>query len=87
VEILPDINPWQAWAGLILVGLGFLKLGFYDQVLSVILGLLTVLSGFEIVYASIEASPIVAGLLALVTLGLAFAGAYMLLAPSMEEIG
>jgi hypothetical protein len=49
------------------------------------LGLLTVLSGFEILYAAVESSILITGLLAAVTLGLAVVGAYLLTAPTMEE--
>jgi hypothetical protein len=50
----------------------------------VIVGLLTVLSGFEIIYAAIESSVLVTGLLAGVNLGLALVGAYLLISPKME---
>jgi hypothetical protein len=50
-----------------------------------LLGLLTVLSGFEIVYSAVETSTLVAGLLAGVTLGIAVVGAYLITALSEEE--
>jgi hypothetical protein len=43
------------------------------------------LSGFEIVYAALESSAMIAGLLATADLGLALAGAYLIVAPTMEE--
>jgi hypothetical protein len=46
--------------------------------------LLTAFSGFEIIYAVIETSLLVTGLLAVVNLGLALVGAYLLIAPTME---
>jgi hypothetical protein len=49
------------------------------------LGLLTVLSGFELVYAALETSILIAGLQAVITLGLALVGAYLLAVPLMEE--
>jgi len=82
---IPGIASEQAWAGLILIGLGLLKLGFSGQPLHIILGLLTALSGFEILYAWVESSIPVAGLLAGVNLILALAGAYLMVAPYMEE--
>ncbi|MBN1145872.1 MAG: hypothetical protein JXA78_01350 [Anaerolineales bacterium] len=85
VELLPDFNPALAWGGPILICLGLLKLGFTAQPMPTILGLLTVLGGFEIVYARLEAAPLTAGMLAAINLGLALAGAYLSLAPSMEE--
>lgn len=41
------------------------------------MGLLTTISGFELMYAAVENSVLVAGLLAVVTLGLALVGAYL----------
>ncbi len=49
-----------------------------------IIGLLTALSGFEILYAAVETSVMVAGLQAIVTLGLALIGAYLLAVRGME---
>jgi hypothetical protein len=51
----------------------------------VIVGLLTVLAGFEILFAAIENSILVAGLLASVNLGLALVGAYLLSSNTNEE--
>ncbi len=73
--------------GLILIGLGLLHLGMSTRPLRVVIGLLTVLSGFELVYAGLETSILIAGLQAAVTLGLALVGAYLLAAPDMEEGG
>jgi hypothetical protein len=67
-----------AWGGLLLIGTGLIHLGVTSQPFRVILGLLTVLSGFDIVYASVESSALVAALLAAVTLGLALTGAFFL---------
>jgi hypothetical protein len=81
----PGLQFEQAWGALLLIGLGFLHLGLTTQPLNVGLGLLTVLSGFEILYSAVEISVLVTGLLASVNLGLALVGAYLLLAPSLEE--
>jgi hypothetical protein len=72
------------WGSFILISNGLLQLSLTSHPLRVIIGLLTVLSGFEILYASIEISLLVTGLLAGVNLGLALVGAYLLLAPTME---
>jgi hypothetical protein len=69
---------------LILIGIGLLHLGLTAQPLRVVLGLLTVLSGFEILYAAVETATLVAGLLAGVNLGLALVGSYLLTSPSLE---
>ena len=63
---------------MLLIGMGLLHLGVTTRPLRVLLGLLTTLSGFELLYAAVENSVLVAGLLALVTLGLALVGAYLL---------
>ena len=67
-----------AWGGLLLVGLGLLHLGITSDSFQVIVGLLTVLAGFEIMYAAVESSALVTALLAVVNLGLALAGAYFM---------
>lgn len=67
-----------AWGGLLLIGLGLLQTGVTNQPFRVIVGLLTTLSGFEIIYAAVESSTLVTGLLALINLGLSLAGAYFL---------
>lgn len=72
------------WGSFILIGFGILQLSLASHPLRVIIGLLTALSGFEIIYAAIETSTLVTGLLAGVNLGLALVGAYLLVAPSME---
>jgi len=82
---IPGIGAYQAWGGLILAGLGFLRICFNSYPMSIISGLLTLLSGFEILYAPIENSAYVVGTLAAFTLGLAMVGAYLQIAPSMEE--
>jgi hypothetical protein len=84
---IPSIHPAQAYGGLILILMGLLHLGLTLQPVRVVFGLLTVFSGFEIFYAAMEVSTLVAGLLAVVTLGLALAGAYLLLSPTAEEAG
>jgi hypothetical protein len=79
------LNVPVAWAGLILIGMGLLHLGITAQPFRVILGLLTLLSGFEILYAAVEASILVAALLAVVNLGLALVAAYFLYASQLKE--
>ncbi len=72
---------WQVIAGsLLLIGAGVVHLGITSDTLNVILGLLTMLTGFEILYAAIESSILVAGLLAVTNLGLGIAGSYLLIA-------
>ncbi len=92
VSISPQISTWLrgvnlyiCWGSLILIGMGLLHLGLTDHPFRVIVGLLTILSGFEIIYAALESSVLVTALLAAVDLGLALAGAYLVYAPTLEE--
>jgi hypothetical protein len=74
---------WQVIAGsLILMGAGVVHLGLTSEPLNVTIGLLTILTGFEILYAAIESSILVAGLLAVISLGLGIVGSYLLIAGS-----
>jgi hypothetical protein len=70
---------------ILLTGIGLLHLGTSSQIVRVIFGLLTVLSGFEILYAAVEGSILVAALLAVVNLGLGLVGAYLLNGSMQEE--
>ena len=84
-EVIPGIGLPVISGSLILIGLGLLLLGMTAQPLRVILGLLTVLSGFEAIYAALESSVLVAAMLSVVNLGLALVGAYLLTVPRPEE--
>jgi hypothetical protein len=75
-----------AWGSLLLIGMGLLHLGISAQPFRVVLGLLTILAGFEILYAAVESSILVAVLLAVVNLGLALTGAYFLNSYEKEEV-
>ena len=82
---LSMINTMILWGSFLLLGLGMLQLSLTSDPLRIIIGLLTALSGFEIIYAAIETSALVTGLLAGVNLGLALVGAYLIVAPTMES--
>jgi hypothetical protein len=84
VGALTGIGSEQALGALLLIGLGLLHLGFTAHPFRVVVGLLTVLSGFEVIYAAIESSVLIAGLLTGVTMGLALVGAYLLMIPTQE---
>jgi hypothetical protein len=84
-EIIPGIGMPVISGSLILMGLGMLHLGMTVQPFRVILGLLTVLAGFEALYAALESSILVAAMLSTVNLGLALVGAYLLTARTPEE--
>lgn len=91
-SVTPRVDVIMADAGfavtsgsLLLVGMGLLHLGVTNHILRVTIGLMTTLSGFEILYATVEGSALVAGLLAIINLGLALAGSYLLIASNTEE--
>lgn len=67
--------------GLLLVGGGLLQLGMTTRPMRVVIGLLSMLSGFELLYAAVETSVLVAGLQAVITLGLALVGVYLISLP------
>ena len=83
---LPGANLAVVSGSLILISLGLLHLGMTASPLRVTLGLLTVLLGFETLYAVVENSILVAGLLSAITLGLALAGSYLVALASAEDV-
>jgi len=90
--VTPGVDNIMADAGfpvtsgsLLLIGMGLLHLGITTRILPVVIGLMTVLAGFEILYSSVERSVLVAALLAIINLGLALVGSYLLLASYTQE--
>jgi len=84
-ELIPGIGLPVVIGSLVLIGAGLLHLGMTSDILRVVIGLFTVLSGFEILYAAVESSILVAALLAAANLGLALAGSYLLIHSSNVE--
>src|SRR5262245_49410093 len=91
--VTPSVSTIMADAGfamtsgsLLLIGMGLLHLGITVSILRVTIGLMTVISGFEIIYSAVEGSVLVAALLAIINLGLALAGSYLLIASASSEI-
>ena len=68
----------QIIGGLLLIGMGIFYLGLSDLPFRVAIGILTFLSGFEILYATLERSPLTAGFLALLTLSIALISSYLM---------
>ncbi len=92
VVVTPGVNTIMAEAGfavtagsLFLIGMGLLQLGITADILRVTIGLMTVLSGFEILYSAVEGSVLVAALLAVINLGLALVGSYLLIASNSQK--
>lgn len=82
---LPDVALPIRWGALVLIGLGLLHLGMTLDPLRVIIGLLTTLLGFEVLYSTLENSILVVGLLSIITLGLALTGSYLLILNETEN--
>jgi hypothetical protein len=85
VEWFSEVSIEQAFGALILITLGLIQLGLTQRPLRVVIGLLTVLSGFGIIQAGVESSILITGLLAVITLSLSVVGAYMLTVATLEE--
>lgn len=85
MELFPEISREQSYGALVLIVLGLIHLGLTLQSSRVVIGLLTVLSGFGILYAAVESSILIAGLLAVITMSLSIVGAYLLNAATLED--
>lgn len=83
---LPDASQPVLAGALSLLGLGLLHLGITTNPLRVILGLLTTLSGFEIIFSVVENSVLVTALLSVVTMMLALVGSYLINQAQPEEL-
>jgi hypothetical protein len=83
IAIEPRMEAWLPapdiviYGALILIGMGLLHIGMSKLPFGILAGLLTIISGFEILYASIESSVLIAGLMAMINLGLALSGVYL----------
>jgi hypothetical protein len=80
---IPGIGLPVIVGGLLLIGSGVAHLGTTSDLLHILLGLLTTLSGFEILYAAVESAILVTGLLAAINLSLGVLGSYLLMAGSV----
>lgn len=84
--VIPGLGLPVIAGGLVLIGAGVVHLGVTSDLMRVILGLMTMLSGFEILYAAVESAILVTGLLAAINLGLGALGSYLLMAGSVPLI-
>jgi hypothetical protein len=84
--VIPGLGLAVIAGGLLLVSTGLIHLGLTSDILRVVTSLLTLIAGFEIIYAAVENSILVAGLLALTNLGLGLVGSYLLLAGSTPTV-
>jgi hypothetical protein len=83
-NLIPDAEFTVVGPALFLIGMGLLHNALTRFPTQALLGILTSLSGFEIIYSLVEVSALVAGLLAVVNLGIAFVGAYLLATHTIE---
>jgi hypothetical protein len=90
-SLTPEVTRWmlnatyeQVFGGFLLMGMGIVHLGVSDHPFRVVTGILTFLSGFEIIYASVETATLVAGALAFFTLSIALIGSYFMTSPTLE---
>jgi hypothetical protein len=84
-KIMAEAGAAVTAGGLLLVGLGLLHLGITSQVLRVTQALLTVITGFEIIYSAVESSALVVALLVVINLGLALVGSYLMIASQPRD--
>jgi hypothetical protein len=74
------------WGGMLLIGSGLLQVGLSKNFIRTIIGLVTFISGFEILYATFESSVLVSGLLAFLTIGMAWLVIYFQSVPNESEV-
>jgi uncharacterized membrane protein HdeD (DUF308 family) len=81
-QIMPEVT----FAAMAIFTGGLLQLGMKGKPLSVIFGILTVLAGFELLYASVETSVLINGLLAAINLLIALVGSVIAEANQVEDL-
>ena len=77
LQVWFPVNRNLLLGGMILISSGMIQVGLSRQVLRIAFGLLTLFSGFEIIYAALEPSVLVSGLLALVNIGIGLTGLFL----------
>lgn len=82
--MFPGLDLYILQGGLMLIGLSLMQLGTTQDTFLTIVGLLSVLSGFEVIYAGLELSSLLTGLLAIVNLGLSLVGVYFIVKVNEE---
>jgi len=85
IQLWIPVNQTVLLGGLILFSGGLIQVGLSNQVLRVSLGLLTLFSGFEIIYAALEPSVLVSGLLVLVNIGIGLTGLFLVIRGKEEN--
>jgi len=84
---VPDLREEAILGSTVLLTMGLLQLGLSGSAFRVCLGLMTLLSGFEVVYGLIEPSLAVLALIASIHIGLALVASYLgLISGAPEEV-
>jgi hypothetical protein len=84
-DVFPQLSLVTLQGGLMLMGMALMQLGTNSNPFLTIVGLLSLLSGFEVIYADLELSTLLTGLLAIVNLGLALVGVYFIVKTGESE--
>jgi len=79
------ISPQQVYGGFALMVISALHLTLTQHPFRLFLGLLSFLSGVEVIYAAIEGSVLVAALFTVIQLSLALAGSYLIVGYPLQE--
>ncbi|MGB4595452.1 MAG: hypothetical protein WBI14_06060 [Anaerolineaceae bacterium] len=77
-EIFPGTGSYLLFGSLGLIMLSLLQLGMKSEPLYITLGLLSFISGFQLLYASLETSALLVALFVVLNLGLGLVGAFFL---------
>ena len=91
VAIAPSINEWlpipytNLYIGISLMGSGLIFMSLTDDFFEIVLGLLTILAGFDIIYSSLEGSALVTGIYAFIVILICLLSGYFSSAVSDRE--
>jgi hypothetical protein len=85
IELLPVLSPGVKMAGFLLCGLGLFSLGLSEDPMRAGLSLLTLLSGFELLYIVVEPSLAIVALLAAADFAVTLAVSYLALLSAKEK--
>ena len=81
-SIAPSINEWlpipytNLYIGVSLMGSGLLFMSLTDDFIEIVLGLLTILAGFDVIYSSLEGSALVTGIYAFIVIMICLLSGY-----------
>lgn len=83
-RMFPRIDLVIIQGGLMLIGMSLMLLGTNSEAFLNVISLLSLLSGFEVIHAALELSTLLTGLFAIVNLGLALVGVYLIVNASED---